>query len=270
MYSDSHIHLIDYHPAQLEKVIELMRAKEVGLVLSMGVNLDASEESIKLAETYDEIKAAVGIHPWFATLLDSDMRKRFEKLAGSKSVRAIGEIGLDYALHTGSTPDKPGVIYSNKKPSMPKTPASPEEQREVFTFVVTLAKKYDLPVCVHSLHGTHQDAMKILRANPGVRGIAHGFEGDINMLKDWLDLNFYIAFGVHQVIKEPTPDIEEILRATPMDRIISETDATPKMSPDGPLEVISVVRKMAEILGVSAPELGNITTANLKRLLKLE
>jgi TatD DNase family protein len=269
VYSDSHAHLIDYSPEQLKKVLALMRKKQVEFALAVGVNLDSSEGTIKLAETYHEIKAAVGIHPWFASKLDADMRKRFEKLASSKYVRALGEIGLDYAPPTGKQPggpppDMPKMEFPDKMPPLPKTPPSPEVQKEVFNFEVSIAKKYGLPLNIHCMGGAHQDMMKILNANPGLRGIAHGFNGDLKMLKDWLDLGFYIAPALMNL----TPELEEVIRAIPLDKLVTETDANPMLSPDGPADVIQAAQKIADIRGVPVEEIGNMATANLKRLLK--
>lgn len=276
VYSDSHAHLIDYSPDQLKKIIELMRKEQVELALAVGVNLDSSEGNFELAEAHSEIKAAIGIHPWFASRLDGYMRERFEKLASSKLTTAIGEVGLDYeppvmGVPAGNPPGgpPPDIKFPDKMPPLPKTPASPEIQKGMFTFEVTIALKYGLPLNIHCLHGANQDMMEILRANPGLTGIAHGFEGDSKTLRDWLELGFYIAFGTKNVITEPMPDLENIVRATPLDRMVVETDANPMHSPDGPLGVIPICRKIAEIKGMTTEEIGQATTDNLKRVLKL-
>ena len=104
VYSDSHAHLVDYGPEQLERVLELMRIKQVAFALGVGVDLDSSEGTIRLAQSYQQIKAAVGIHPWFAEKLTDVARQRFRELARSKYVKALGEIGLDPAWkNTGIT-----------------------------------------------------------------------------------------------------------------------------------------------------------------------
>lgn len=273
VYSDSHAHLVDYSPDQLKKVIELMRKKQVVLALAVGVNLDSSEGTIKLAETYSEIKAAVGIHPWFAEKLTDATRQRFRELAGSKYVKALGEIGLDYDPPlAGNEPPAgmPDMQFPENMPPLPAKPASKEVQQELLLFELSVALENRLPVNIHCLGGAHQDMMEILRANPDLKGIAHSFEGDLNMLRDWLDLGFYIAFGTKQVIQEPLADLETIVCAIPLDRLVVETDANPMMSPiNGPVDVIPVAQKIASIRGSTAEEIGNITSENLKRLLKL-
>ncbi len=275
-YSDSHAHLVDYAPEQLEKVIALMRKKQVALALAVGVNLDSSEGTIKLAETYNEIKAAVGIHPWFAEKLTDAARRRFRELAGSKYVSALGEIGLDYEppLAGDKAPEgMPDMPFPENMPPLPVKPASGEVQQELLVFELSVARENKLPVNVHCLGGAHRDMMEILRKEIGwgLTGIAHSFEGDLNMLRDWLDLGFCIAFGTKQVILEPLAGLKNIVRATPLDRLVVETDANPMMSPEnGPVDVIPIVEKIAAIRGTTADEIGQATTANLKRVLKVK
>ena len=161
--------------------------------------------------------------------------------------------------------------FPDNMPPLPKTPPSPEVQKELLLFELEIAKKYRLPVNVHCLGGAHQDMMKILKpaVRAGLTGMAHSFEGDLKMLKDWLDLGFYIVFGEKQVITEPLAGLEDLVRATPLDRLLVETDANPMHTPDGPVGVIPVVEKIAAIRGRPAEETGTAITANLKRVLKI-
>jgi TatD DNase family protein len=168
-----------------------------------------------------------------------------------------------------AAPGAPKMHFPKNMPPLPEPPSSPEVQKALFTYEISIAAKYALPVNVHCLHGAHADAMKILRAHPGLRGIAHSFEGDMAMLRDWLDLGFLIALGTKQVIGEPLPDLEAIVRAIPPDRLVVETDANPMMSPEnGPVDVIPVVRKLAAIRGASEAAIGQQTTVNLKKCLQ--
>lgn len=278
-YSDSHAHMVDYSPEQVRSIVELMRKKKVALALSVGVNLESSEGTVKLAENYSMIKAAIGFHPWFATALTSEIKKRFDELASSKYVFAIGEIGLDYKPPMAGSPPinsgdrsmqgAPEMKFPVNMPPFPKTPPTHEVQKEVFHFAVSLAKKHGLPVNVHCRGDAHRDMIQILRQFNGITGIAHSFERDLSILNDWLNLGFYITIGT-MIVKEPAASIEEMVRAIPIERLVTETDANPMMSPDsGPVDVIEVVQKIAVIRGIPAEVVGNASTANLKRVLKL-
>lgn len=228
--------MIEYPSGQLKVIIKLMQEKQVDLVLAVAGDLESSEGTVKLAETYPNIKAAIGFHPWSATKLDSETKKRFEKLAGSKYVKALGEIGMDFTL------------------------PSPEVQKELFIYEVSIAKQYDLPLNIHCMGGAHRDMMSILKANPSLRGIAHSFYGDNEMLMEWLDLGFYIA----PALINPT-----IVRNIPLERLVVETDCIPMNSLNGPVDVILVVQYIASIRGTTAEEIGEATTTNLKRILNI-
>lgn len=272
VYSDSHAHLIDYPFESLEKVISLMPKKHIEIALAVGVDITSAERTLKLAEMHEVIQAAIGIHPWFAKKLNTEERIVFEKLAASESTRAMGEIGLDYAPPPGQLPKAmTSADLSNKRPLLPEIPASQEVQKELLMYEVSVAKKYDLPINVHCRGGAHHDMMEILNngAYSGVKGIAHGFEGDLNMLRDWLDLDFYIALGTKQVIRESLGELEDILRLIPLNRLLTETDARPMSCPEGPLDVIPLVQKISSIKRSNATEIGDTTTSNLVRLLKL-
>jgi TatD DNase family protein len=275
VYSDSHAHLVDYEAEQLKKVLEQMRLKHVDLALSVGVNLDSSAGTIRLAQAYQQIKAAVGIHPWFAEKLTDAARHRFRELARSKYVKALGEIGLDYEPPTPrNEPPKEGVPempFPKNMPPLPARPASKEVQKELLQFELSVALENRLPVNVHCHGGAHQDMMRILReaVNSGLTGIAHSFYGTAAELHDWLDLGFYIALGNLGVTVEEMPSLETIVRGIPLNRLATETDANPMMSPNGPADVIPVVQKIASIRGDAVENIGNISTDNLKRLLNL-
>ena len=275
VYSDSHAHLVDYGPEQLERVLELMRIKQVAFALGVGVDLDSSEGTIRLAQSYQQIKAAVGIQPWFAGKLTDATRRRFRELAGSKYVKALGEIGLDYdpPLAGNSPPaGMPDMQFPENMPPLPDKPASKEVQQELLLFELSVALENRLPVNIHCKGGAHEDMMKILReaVDSGLSGIAHSFCETAAELHDWLNLDFYIALGNMGVTFEEMPSLEAIVREIPLDHLVIETDANPMMSPiNGPTDVIPVVQKIASIRGSTAEEIGNITTENLKRVLKL-
>jgi TatD DNase family protein len=115
---------------------------------------------------------------------------------------------------------------------------------------------------VRSSKGTqdaYSDALDILEdhsklSGGKLRGNAHFFAGDIDILKRLLDIGFTVSFtGVITF----THDYDELIKATPLYRIMSETDS-PFVSPvphrgerNSSLYVSEVVRKIAEIKGES-------------------
>ena len=115
----------------------------------------------------------------------------------------------------------------------------------------------------------HRELMHIFRRkiDSGLKGNVHGFSGDLAELKDWFELGFYVSIG-RRFVSDETPALAEVIRAIPVDRLLTETDATSR-GPSGPADVVSVAQKLASLRGTTIAEIGNSTTANLKRLLKL-
>ena len=247
-FSDSHCHLDRAQPELLAKVFEQARAKQVDILISMGMSLKSSAETVHLAQSYEGVLAAVGIHPWNAVSPTDEVRKRLGELARSEHAVAIGEIGLDYA----------------------RVPETKDIQKELLKYELSLARETGLPVNIHCREA-HQDMMEILRKEigPELKGTIHGFSGDSAALKDWLDLGFYVSIGVRGFVSDEIPSLLAAVREIPLDRLLTETDSSGSGQSAGPAEVVSVVEKLASIRGNTVEEIADTATANLKRLLKL-
>ncbi|MBL7166204.1 MAG: TatD family hydrolase [Dehalococcoidales bacterium] len=247
MFSDSHCHMDGFESEQqLMEVLERAAVSNLDIILTMAMSLESSEEAIRLARTHRVVLAAVGIHPWNAVAPTDELCRRLEELATTEGVVALGEIGLDYA----------------------RSPQTATEQRELLKYEMSLAREKGLPVNLHCREA-HADMMGLLRgeAGSGLTGNIHGFSGDSDMLKDWLEIGFYIAIG--RAVLRDMPGLEEAVTRIPSDRLLTETDATPRGQSAGPAEVVAVAEKVAALRGVTTEEIGRTATANLKRLLKL-
>ena len=126
---DTHAHLDDERfDEDREVLIEKLKEENVSLVVNPGADMKTSRAAIKLAEKYDFIYAAVGIHPHDVKDIKEEDLIELEQMAKHEKVVAIGEIGLDY-------------YYDN----------SPRElQREFFIKQIELANKVNLPIIIHS------------------------------------------------------------------------------------------------------------------------
>jgi len=247
-FSDSHCHLEIHRPELLAEVLEQARAKRVDIVVSMGMTLESSAETISLAQSHEGVLAAVGIHPWNAVLPTDEIRRQLHELARQEQVVAIGEIGLDYAHN----------------------PQTKEVQKELLVCELSLARETGLPVNIHCREA-HQDMMSILReeTGSGLKGIIHGFSGDRAALQDWLGLGFYISIGIRGFVTDELPSLMAAVGEIPPDRLLTETDSAGIGQSAGPANVLSVVRKLASLRGADAGEIADAATENLKRLLKL-
>jgi len=249
MYSDSHMHFASWPTEKMPGLLK--QAVDDGLVVMQGwgENLDSSAVCISYAEKNQGVYAGVGIHPWNAVVLTDDIKKRFEELAVREKVVAIGEIGLDYA----------------------RSPNNKDIQKSSMRWQVDYALRKGLSVDVHTREA-HDDVMAILRpeVKNGLRGISHGFNGTIAQLKDWLALDFYISIGVRGFVTNELPHMVEMVKQIPIDHLLTETDNGFTEEHPGLTGVISVVEKMARVRGSAEDEIGALTTANLKRVLKIQ
>jgi TatD DNase family protein len=265
--SDSHCHL-DFNVFEGDRSLVVERAQEAGVthLMNPAIDLDSSLIVTKLAEAYEMVYAAVGVHPNSATTWRESTTDALEQLARHPKVAAIGEIGLDY--------------YRNH--------ASHEQQREVFYQLLQLATKANLPVIIHSRDASPQDCratedvLEILRGwrqdldhehHPLAQqpGVMHSYSGGLKFGNQAMELGFYIGI-TGPVTFRNAPELQQMVSELPLDRILIETDA-PFLTPhpyrgkrNEPAYVRLVADKIAEIQQVSTEVVADTTSKNAKRL----
>lgn len=233
-----------------EEVIQRARDARVAMI-NVGTQKDTSASAVALAEQYEGVYAAVGLHPIHtsSSFHDSDelgaggsppaggftsRGEKFDydyykKLALHPKVVAIGECGLDY------------YRMENGK----------ERQEANFRKQIELAIEVKKPLMLH-IRNAYADVFNILRTYKGVRGNLHFFAGTVHDAKKFLDLGYSFSFtGVITFAR----NYDEVVRYLPLPRIMSETDA-PFVAPapyrgkcNEPAYVVEVVKKIAEIRG---------------------
>ncbi|MBI2953209.1 MAG: TatD family hydrolase [Chloroflexi bacterium] len=225
------------------------QAKGVEIIVGVGNNLDTSEAALDLARRTPRIVPAVGIHPWQVTASDLESDARLRQLFGQKEVVAIGEVGID----------------------LEKDPSSADLQWQVFRMQVRLAKELSLPLMVHC-RGARDDMLDLLRKEVPVRGVLHGFSGTIADVTLWIELGFYIGIGVRTFTRNFNSEVEQAIRAIPLDRMLLETDSSANsLKSEGlqPTSVIAVAENVAGIHEVTPEEVALRTTSNLRTMLRL-
>ena len=243
---DTHSHYTDsaFDADRHEVLSALPEAGIVHAVLA-GTTLEDSTAGIALADRYDYIYAAVGIHPETAGQQPADYLVQLEQLAKHLKVVAIGEIGLDY--HYGG--------YDR------------ESQSVLLREQLDLAKQLDLPVIIHARDCT-EDYLRILQEfRP--RGVVHCFSGSAETAREVLKLGMYIGFTGVLTFKNAKKALKA-LAEVPEDKLVLETDC-PYMTPvphrgerNHPGFMHLTAEKIAEVRGISAEEVCSATykTAN--------
>ncbi|HZK18209.1 MAG TPA: TatD family hydrolase [Clostridia bacterium] len=207
---DSHAHLDDGRfSADRDQVIGNAQDEGIKRIINVGVDLKTSKAALDLANEYEIIFAAAGVHPHNASRYTAETTEQLSNMLAHDKVVAVGEIGLDY--------------YRNISP--------PKTQRRVFREQLSLAREKDLPVIIHD-RDAHKDVLDILVSDglPKVGGVLHCFSGNWEFAQNCLDLGMYISFAGPITFRNAGDLTETAVRA-PLDRVLVETDC-PYLSPE--------------------------------------
>ena len=262
---DIHCHLnFPQFDNDLEEVIKRAADNGVEKIVNVGTSIKESEKVIRLSQKYENLYAIIGIHPHDADKLDKNWLEKLEELTKNPKVIGIGEIGLDYfQADLGRSVDH-------------------EIQKEVFKKQIELSIKLKLPLQIHSRKAS-DDIIEILKTYKKelleIPGMFHCMAGDLNYLKNVLELGFYIGFDGNITYKGLAPGENTMLSAlaenTPLEKTVIETDA-PFLTPiphrggrNEPSYVIITANSIAKIKGTSFDEVNKQTSENSKKIFKL-
>lgn len=221
-------------------------------IINVGASIESTKTSIALAEKYEKVYAAAGVHPSDIDGLNEETFAWLKEQASHKKVVAIGEIGLDY--------------YWDKEPEVQKA------QRYWFAKQMELARECHLPVIIHSRDAA-EDTMQVMKEAHAeeVPGVIHCYSYSPEMAKEFIKMGYYIGVGGVVTFKN-TKKLTETVKQIPLERILLETDA-PYMAPEPHRgsrndsgNLIYVAEKIAELKGVPVEEVEEITQKNARRL----
>lgn len=254
MLFDTHVHLnADQFDGEIEETIA--RARNVGVkeMVVIGFDQKTITRAIKIAESDEDIYAAVGWHPVDAIDMTEDHLKWIEELASHPKVVALGEMGLDY--------------HWDKSPK--------DVQKAVFRKQIALAKKVNLPIIIHN-RDADQDVVELLKEEGAneVGGIMHCFGGSVEIADECLAMNFYISLGGPVTFKNARRP-KEVAKHVPLERLLIETDA-PFLAPhpyrgkrNEPAYVKRVAEDIADLREMTYEDVCTHTRENAKRLFKI-
>lgn len=254
MFIDSHCH-IDF-PELAERADELMAnmaANQVSHALCVSVNLPEWPRVVAMAERYAHVYASVGVHPDYEDEVEPSVAQ-LVALAQHPKVIAIGETGLDYYRLQGDH----------------------EWQRERFRVHIRAARETGKPLIIHT-RSAAQDTLRIMDEEKAseASGVMHCFTESQAVAEAAIAQNFYISFSGIVTFKK-AEELKEVARTIPLERMLIETDS-PYLAPmpfrgkqNQPAYVKHVAEHIADLRGISLAEVAAATTANFKRLFKLE
>ena len=254
MLIDSHAHLLDERlKDNIPAIVADFAKNDVEMSVEIGADMESSRGAVKLAGSYKNIYAAVGLHPESAESFSDDDINEIAMLAKNNKVVAIGEIGLDYHYDYDKTAQKSLLIKQ-----------------------IILADRLNLPVIIH-LRDAYLDMENILKEykkyiNNGI--LFHCYSGSREMIDRFAFLDPYYAFGGAITFKNNNR--AEVIKAVKKDRLMLETDC-PYLTPvphrgeiNTPNNLKFVAERMALDLGMSYDEIAKITTENTKRFYNIK
>jgi len=249
---DSHLHLDDdaFDPDREEVLARARAAGVVGMV-TVGSDVMSSARAHALAERHQDVYAAVAVHPYEAAQAGPETMEELRTMAGHPKVVAIGETGLDFMRG----PDR-------------------DIQRDVFRRHLRLAADLDLPVVVHCREA-FGDVLDILREWNARRVVMHAFSGSVETARRCVDAGYAISLG-GPVTYTSARQTRDVARFVPPEALLLETDA-PVLTPEPyrgrrnePAYLARIAERIAVLRGVDPDVIAATTTANARRIFRLE
>jgi TatD DNase family protein len=274
-YFDAHTH-VNFAAFKDDMDAAIRRATDAGVGMNVvGTQFDTSKACVETAQKYDDVYATIGLHPIHTGKSYHDEKElgeggkaftsrgeafdaaKYEALAASPKVIAIGECGLDYYRleeHTKKT------------------------QEDAFVQQIELANRLQKPLMLHirASKGTddaYEDALAIFKRESKVGGNSHFFAGSWVTAKKYLDAGITLSFtGVITF----THDYDEVVKNAPLEMLLIETDA-PYVAPvpyrgkrNEPAYVIEVAQAIARIRGEDEEMVCECLLANARRVFGLK
>ena len=261
--TDTHCHL-NFPEFDVDRIHLLDEFKLHGIqrILVPSVDINSSAQVMTLCHKYpDVLFPALGIHPNHSNHLQGN---ELDELAGQisdPSVRAVGEVGLDF--------------YRDWSPK--------DTQISVFSKMLDLASEFNLPICIHNRKAddvllpmlenwvARLAANKSnLLANPGV---FHAFDGSPRVAK-WAVTHHFKLGICGNITYQNAIQIRDTIKSIDIGHLLLETDS-PYLTPEpkrgqrnDPRNLILIAQTLSEVTGRALDDVIKITSINAAKLFK--
>ena len=238
MIFESHAHYDDEaFDTDREAILEQCQRDGIEYIVNVSASLKTVKSTLKLAERYPFMYAAVGVHP-----------------------DEVGELNEE------------NFAWMAEQCRNPKTVAVGEMQKKWFRAQMELAKETGLPMIVHSREAAADTLEEIQKAqDERLRGVIHCFSYSPEMAEEYLKMGYYIGVGGVVTFKN-AKKLKEVVKMLPLDRILLETDC-PYLAPEpnrgkrnSSLNLPYVAAAIGELKGVDADEVVRVTNQNAKKM----
>lgn len=250
MYIDTHCHLSREDYDDIELVLKENIENGVSKIIISGCDKKGIEESIELAEKYENIYVTLGYHPSEAEDITADDLYDLEEYLSHSKVVGLGEIGLDY--------------YYGKD--------NKELQIDLFEKQLEIAERLGMTVVIHSRDAV-EDTINCLKKYK-VKGVIHCFSGSVETAKIYTSMGYMLGIG--GVVTFKNSNLYKVVESVGLKNIVLETDSpylapTPFRGEKNSSKYIPLIAdKVADILGVNVEEVGLETTKNACSMFDLD
>lgn len=254
---DSHCHLdpgVYGGDEGVDAVIARAHAAGVRAMLTIGsgYGFESAARAVAVAARHPSLRASVGLHPHDAKDFTDARFGALLALARAPSVRALGEMGLDF--HYDQSPR--------------------DQQRAVFREQLRAAREMSLPVIIHDRESQGETLAILDEERAWAVGVLfHCYTGDLATMErvvrsgGWISIPGIVTF-------KNAGGMCEVAARVPLDRLLVETDS-PFLAPvpyrgkkNEPAYVERVVAKVAELRGVEGAALAAATAENAERFFR--
>lgn len=251
MFIDTHCHLSCCDYDSIEKVILENRKSDVSKIIISACTKDTFTEALELSNLYDDIYVCLGFHPSEVdNLSDEDFVLLEHLLQEGNKIVAVGEIGLDYH-------------YGRK---------NCELQKHWFKKQLSLARKLNLPVVIHSRDAT-EDTIETLK-DFNVKGVIHCFSGSFETAKIYVSMGYKLGIG--GVVTFKNSKLSDVVKKVGLENIVLETDS-PYLAPEpfrgkknSSKYVPQIAKKIADECLLDIKEVAKITAENASIIFDLK
>lgn len=258
-FVDTHCHLyFDVFHENITEVVERALDAGVNKIVVPGIDVETSRKAIELSLKFDNLYAAVGIHPNEAELFEEKQIIVFEEMLKETKVVAVGEIGLDFLHH----------------------PESVALQNRLLDAMLDLATDFNKPVILHSRNSLDELLARIkcwIETQSIIEnkclGVFHGFEGNSSQAIEIHKMNMAVGVGGPVTFKNAI-DKHEMVTELGLRNMVLETDS-PLLSPhpfrgqtNEPFRIPLIAEKIAGLLEMPLEEVSEITNRNAQSLFR--
>ena len=251
MIFDTHAHYDDdAFDEDRDVLLAGLKAQNVEYIVNVGASMASSERSVRLAEKYPFVYAAVGVHPDEVGELDEEKLLQLKRWTENPKVKAIGEIGLDY-------------YWDKEKHDL---------QKHWFMRQMELAHEVKLPMIVHSREAAKDTLDMVIAAKPlDLEGIIHCYSYSVEQAREYLNMGYYLGLGGVLTFKN-AKKLKEVAEYAPLSQIVLETDC-PYLAPtpyrgkrNDSSKILYVAQELADIKQMPIEEELRITNENGRKL----